>query len=193
MFHIGIDPSLSQTGIAVFDEAGKVRYDKVKFEDTIGTGIACTYRRSSDMSRFVVEKIRQMGVEPTEPKAQFKFIIETPPPYSQYAAGLYMNFGFLLKELKMVYGVHSPLEVHGASSMAIKSLLGSIKAKKKDSVVKACKFLDVFGFTYGRVNADQADAINVLFIYLLKNEVLFNAQTSDESERSKRISIFRVI
>lgn len=178
---VAIDPSLTSSGIAVKNPNGTISYTRVKFDDIIGSSIANTLSRAIAMSERICGVFHGQFGKPG------KLLIETPPPRSWYSAGLYMLFGLVVRRLKDTY---PDLEIYGVSPMAIKSVLGSKKAKKSESVVLAKEVLLFRNSVVDKIGQDVAEAIILLEI-LMRGEIIHAPKINEE--RLNRPKIFRII
>lgn len=96
-------------------------------------------------------------------------IVEMPPTQGRYAAGMGILYGVLMSRFCGHVGVTSGLwHVDCCSPMAVKSILGSKKASKTDSVNLAQRIGKVYGLSWSVLPHDAAEAIIMLQILLAR-------------------------
>lgn len=182
---VALDPALVKTGISWY-YGDRVHHIKVVAEGNVGGRISDTYRAAEYMTNEIMRIISTFN------SGELDILIETPPPNSQYSAGLYLLHGLLYHKL-MQHGEDSFTKVRltGCSPMAIRSALADKKATKGDAVEKAKQLLKSLDPAYSlktRLASDEADAI-ILLAISMRDEGTFNHLFEGDV---KRITIFKI-
>lgn len=111
-------------------------------------------------------------------------IIEMPPPRSLFSSGLFFLVGGLIMYLKKTY---SDIEIYGTSSMTIKSIHGSRKASKVDSVALAQRWAREQGCSevFPGLSHNRADAF-ILLVFLF--QTVLGIEVIKDDDYSKRLN-----
>lgn len=127
---IGIDPSFSCTGLALLNQDEKIgnsflisrvtTTESQRRKKDFFSIYRLSFQIALDVKKWIDEGVAKFPNKPV------KIIMEVPPPYLQYSAGLYMLDGLITYSL-----LKKNYDIVFASSSKIKSLIGSKEKGKK--------------------------------------------------------------
>lgn len=172
MVIVGLDPSFTNTGIAIIDSSRKV----IKFA-SFGSPIG----GNSFVNLMNAVKSRTEGIIGiiTDYGAPDYIISETPPPQGSFGSGLFGLDVHLLLTLKAEYGV----KIYGVAPTYVGHLHHTRKYNKSQSVALAKQLLTSFtkhGYTQslsGRLSADMSEA----FLFAVRMFVLYGDKATVKS------------
>lgn len=184
--YLAIDPSFKGMGVAAsFDGNNKV------FELSVEGSIRDPSLLAGHLFELVNKLWEQYLSEFIGYCPNVVVLIEMPPPRCMFSAGLFFLVGGLIMSLKRSF---SSIEIYSTSASTIKSIHGSRKATKEDSVKLALSWLDKFNVQVdGKLTHNMAEAF-ILLIYLYQTVLGIEViKDVDSAERLKKPRFSKLI